>query len=86
MKRWIAAFVAVLFLATATLHVFAHVGEADGDCSVCQVHASTLPALPAPRVVVVTIVEFTAPSKPVRLSLPSCVVSVPARAPPALLA
>jgi hypothetical protein len=50
MRRWIAAFVAVLFLATATLHVFAHHGAADADCGVCQVQQASLAAVPAPAV------------------------------------
>jgi hypothetical protein len=86
LKRWLGALVAVLFLSTATLHVLAHHGEADGDCAVCQVQVSSLPAVAAPCVVVVQTFEFVAPAASVPLVLAARVVAVPARAPPALSA
>jgi hypothetical protein len=48
MKRWACAVLAVLFLSTATLHVFAHHGAADSDCGVCSVQQASLPSAPAP--------------------------------------
>ena len=86
MKRWVAALVAVLFLSTATLHVFAHHGDADGGCVVCQVQQTSLPSAAAPTVVsvpvpVVALVEAAVP----RLFSARPAASA-ARAPPALLA
>jgi hypothetical protein len=83
-KRCAAALVAVLFLATATLHVLAHHGESDGDCAVCQVQASSLPAAPAPRIVVVSTLEILPPPAPAPQADAVRVVLAPARAPPAL--
>jgi hypothetical protein len=83
-KRWVAALVAVLFLSTATLHVFAHHGESDGDCAVCQVQASSLPSVPAPCLVVVRTFELVAPPAPAPRAAAARVVVAPARAPPAL--
>ena len=84
MKRWVAALVTVLFLATATLHVFAHHSEADDSCKVCQVQASTAPAAASPHVVVVQTIEFVAARLAVPPALAVRVVVTPARAPPAL--
>jgi hypothetical protein len=83
-KRWVAALVAVLFLATATLHVFAHRGDVDDACAVCQVQASSLPAAAAPCVVVVQTLEFLSPPPSLPRALAARVVSAPARAPPAI--
>jgi hypothetical protein len=55
MRRWVAAAVAVLFLATATLHVLAHHGDADAGCAACQVQGSSLPCAPAPAIAAVPI-------------------------------
>jgi hypothetical protein len=81
-KRWVAAFVAVLFLSTATLHVFAHHGESDGACTVCQVQATSMPAAAAPRVVVVQTLERVLPPASVPHDLPARIGVTSARAPP----
>ena len=82
-KRWVAALVAVLFLSTATLHVFAHHGESDDACAVCQVQVSSLPAVASPCVVVVRTLEFVSPRTPIPRALAACVSATSARAPPA---
>jgi hypothetical protein len=85
-KRWVAALVAVLFLSTATLHLFTHHGESDDGCSVCQVQASSLTSAPAPCVVVVRTIESVPAPKVVSGRIARRVATTPARAPPALLA
>jgi hypothetical protein len=83
-KRWVAALVAVIFLSTATLHVFAHHDDADGGCTVCQVQASSMTAVSAPHVVSVRTIEFAPAPALVSLLAAESVVDAPARAPPAL--
>jgi hypothetical protein len=86
LKRWLGVLVAVLFLSTATLHVLAHHGETDGDCSVCQVQASSLPAAAAPCVVVVQTLQSAPQPKPAATVVAARIAVLPARAPPALSA
>jgi len=62
----VAAFVAVLFLSTATLHVMAHSGLFERSCAVCHVSQSRVVAAASPRIVVTAAVgsllaETTAP-------------------------
>jgi hypothetical protein len=83
-KRWVAAVVAVLFLSTATLHVFAHHGAADTDCGVCHLQQASLPSAPAPAIVsaplpFVAVAELASPQE---ASAPRATAA--ARAPPAL--
>ena len=86
MKRWASALLAVLFLFTATLHIFAHHGAADSDCGVCSVQQASLPSAPPPVVAavpvpIVALVEAAAP----RL-ISARPVAAAARAPPVVLA
>ena len=86
MKRWIAAFVAFLFLSTATLHVFAHHGANDSNCGVCHVQQASLAAAPAPAVAVAQALEteVVQPAAPhPRSERP---LAAAARAPPAVFA
>jgi len=83
-KRWVAALVAVLFLATATLHVFAHHGVSDDACAVCQVQASSLPGAAAPCLVAVRTLETPPPPPFVPRAREAHAVAAPARAPPVL--
>lgn len=86
MKRWARAVLAVLFLATATLHVLAHHGAVDSDCGVCSVQQASLPGAPAPVVAASSVlaVELIQPAAPQSSSARP--VAAPARAPPAVLA
>ncbi|HXT01254.1 MAG TPA: hypothetical protein VN915_11300 [Elusimicrobiota bacterium] len=86
MKRWIAAFVAVLFLATATLHVLAHHGGADADCGVCHVQQASLAAAPAPVVAAGPMLEAALSEAAVPQGASRAVARAAARAPPALSA
>ena len=86
MKRWVTAFVAILFLATATLHVLAHHGVADADCGVCHVQQASLAAAPAPVVAAAPILEAVVADEAVPQAASSVVASTPARAPPFVLA
>lgn len=83
LKRWLGALVAVLFLSTATLHAFAHVGAADHDgCAVCSVQQAGAIAAVAPAVVsapVVSIPVAIASAPSVRAAT---LAAAPARAPP----
>ena len=82
MKRWVAALVAVLFLSTATLHVFAHHDAADAGCVVCHVQRTSLPGAAAPSVVAAPAPGApVAPASAPRL-LPSRPSAAAARAPP----
>jgi hypothetical protein len=82
-KRWAAALVAVLFLATSHLHVFAHHGESDDGCAACQAQIASLPAVPAPCVVVVRTIQVVPPPTFVPEAPAARVAAAPARAPPA---
>ena len=84
MRRWVAAVVAVLFLSTATLHVFAHVGDTDTACAVCHVQQAGGVQAAAPRVVVSPLVEMELPSFAACRAVPTRPSAVPARAPPSL--
>ena len=83
MKRWVAAVVAVLFLSTATLHVFAHGGDADAACATCHVQQAGAISAPAPRVVSVPVPAVELPE--VRAPRTVSIFTAPrsARAPPA---
>lgn len=85
LKRWLGALVAVLFLSTAALHVFTHVGDAefDASCAVCHVQqtggvAAAAPAVAPAPVLAVAIAELPAPA--VRAA---SAAAAAARAPPA---
>ena len=84
MKRWVAALVTVLFLATAMLHVLAHRGGSDGACAACQMQASSMPAAAAPCVVVVWTQEFVPPRSSAPRAVAARIAGFPARAPPSL--
>ena len=49
-QRLIGAFVAAVFLATASFHIFAHTDTAESSCVVCHVQQASLPAASAPAV------------------------------------
>jgi hypothetical protein len=83
LKRWLGALVAVLFLSTATLHAFAHVGAADNDgCAVCSVQQAGAVAAPAPAIVAAPVdsVSVAEPSAPSVCA--ASLAAAPARAPP----
>ncbi|MFI5345948.1 MAG: hypothetical protein ACHQ51_06195 [Elusimicrobiota bacterium] len=82
MRRWVAAVVAVLFLSTATLHVFAHVGDSDGGCATCHVQQAGGVQAAAPKVAVASTIEIALPSFVVSRTVPARTSAVPARAPP----
>lgn len=84
LKRWIGALVAALFLSTATLHAFAHVGaDADAGCAVCVVQHAGAVAVPAPCVVSASAPSVALAELPA-LRVSSCRgVRADARAPPA---
>jgi hypothetical protein len=84
MRRWIAAVVAALFLTTATLHVFAHVGDTDSACAVCHVQQAGGVQAAAPRIVVSPLVEIELPSFAASRAVAVPVAAVPARGPPSL--
>ncbi|MFI5348612.1 MAG: hypothetical protein ACHQ2Z_03640 [Elusimicrobiota bacterium] len=84
MKRWVAALVAFLFLATATLHVLAHRGESDSACVTCQAQTASMTAVTPPSLVVVRTFEIVSPRTSVARVLSERVAAAPARAPPAL--
>lgn len=84
MRRWVAAAVAVLFLCTATLHVLAHHGGADGGCGVCQVQQTSLPSAPAPAVVAVPVPAVTLAEVLVPFLSSERPAAAAARAPPVL--
>jgi hypothetical protein len=84
-KRWVAAVVAALFLSTATLHVFTHVGAAaDDGCAVCHMQQSGAVAAPLPVVAVSRVVEIVLPLPSAPRTAAARIVDAPARAPPAL--
>jgi hypothetical protein len=83
-KRWVAAAVAVLFLSTATLHVFAHHGDADAGCTVCQVQQTSLPSAPAPAIAAVPVPVVALAEVPAPSFVSTRPVAAAARAPPAL--
>jgi hypothetical protein len=84
LTRWIGALVAVLFLSTATLHVFAHVGaDPDAGCVLCLVQHAGAVSAPVPRIVSASVpsavlAELPGPRVPSRRP-----VGAGARAPPA---
>ncbi|MDE2143019.1 MAG: hypothetical protein KGL74_06200 [Elusimicrobia bacterium] len=82
MKRFVAAVVAFLFLSTATLHVFAHVGEVHGDCAVCQVQQAGVVVAAAPCVAAAALVAIEVPPLPALRALPARTFAVPSRGPP----
>jgi hypothetical protein len=83
MRRWVAAVVAVLFLSTATLHVFAH-HSADADCGVCHVQQASLPSTAAPSVVAAPVPEVLLAEPPAPRALTARLAAAAARAPPVL--
>ena len=84
MRRWVAAVVAVLFLATATLHIFAHRSGADVDCGVCLVQQASLPSMAGPAVAAVAVPEITLAEAPAPRALSARPAAAVARAPPVL--
>jgi hypothetical protein len=84
MKRWVAAILSVLFLSTATLHVFAHVGNTDAGCGVCHVQQAGVVVAPAPSVVVVAAPGEVLAPLPVPRRVAAAVAAGSARAPPAV--
>ena len=84
MKRWVAALVAALFLSTATLHVFAHVGDVDAACAVCHVQQAGVVAAPAPAVAASPVLESELPVFAASRAVPARAAAVSARAPPSL--
>ena len=84
MRRWVAAVVAVLFLSTATLHIFAHHSGADVDCGVCLVQQASLPSTAAPTVAAVPVPEFTLAQAAAPRALSARPAVAVARAPPVL--
>jgi hypothetical protein len=86
MKRWAAGLVAVLFLAAATLHVFAHHGAADSDCGVCSVQQASLPSAPAPVVAAAPLPEADLAQPAVLRPRSARPAAAAARAPPVLTA
>jgi hypothetical protein len=83
-KRWVAAVVAVLFLSTATLHVFAHVGDADGACAVCHVQQAGVVLSPVPVVAAAPTLETALPEPAAPRAAAARAVAGSARAPPSL--
>lgn len=84
MRRWAAAVIAILFLATAGLHVYSHVGGADFDCSVCQVHQAGAVAAPVPVIAASPVAECLLAALPAPHAAAVLVSRAAARAPPAL--
>ncbi len=84
MKRWVAAIVAVLFLSTATMHVFSHVGEDAGICATCHVQQAGAISAPAPRVVSVPVPAIALPEVQAPRAVSIFTAPRSARAPPAV--
>ena len=84
MIRWFAALIAALFLSTATLHAFAHVGDSDAACAVCHVQQAGGVQAAAPRVVASPLVEIELPTFAASRAVAVPVAAVPARGPPSL--
>lgn len=82
MKRLAAAILAILFLSTATLHIYAHVGDADTGCSVCHVQQAGVAAAAVPAVVSTPVLETELPAFAAARAIPARSAAVSARAPP----
>lgn len=87
-KRWLGALVAVLFLATAALHVFTHVGAVDFDasCAMCHVQQAGAVAVPAPAVAVAPVLGAAVADLAAPAVRAASAAAVPARAPPSVRA
>ncbi len=86
MKRWIGAFVAAVFLSTATFHVLAHSDPTDSSCVVCHIQEASLPAAPAPAIVAPLVVSAAVADVSAPAAVLRCVVASGARAPPTVRA
>jgi hypothetical protein len=83
MRRWLAAVLAAVFISTATLHVFCHLGETSAPCGVCDVQQAGAVAAPVPAVVPSAVVVVVLPDAVAPQTSGAAVVRAAARAPPA---